>query len=62
MILVEELPNIYHLETLKKFRDAIRDWIYQDDNGFSLPPLIICLSEIEYDPMISGLVIALKII
>ncbi|KGQ86522.1 cell cycle checkpoint protein [Candida albicans P94015] len=49
VILVEELPNIYHLETLKKFRDAIRDWIYQDDNGFSLPPLIICLSEIEYD-------------
>lgn len=49
VILVEELPNIYHLETLKKFRDAIKHWIYQDDNGFSLPPLIICLTEIEYD-------------
>lgn len=44
-ILIEELPNVFHLETLNNFRDAIKDWIFCGEN---LPPLILCLTEIEY--------------
>ncbi|RCK62358.1 Checkpoint protein RAD24 [Candida viswanathii] len=47
VVLVEELPNVYHLETLGKFRDALKNWIYQDIPN--LPPLVICLTEIEYN-------------
>ncbi|RCK58985.1 Checkpoint protein RAD24 [Candida viswanathii] len=47
VVVVEELPNVYHLETLSRFRDALKNWIYQDMPN--LPPLVICLTEIEYN-------------
>lgn len=45
VVLVEELPNIFHDETLTRFRLAISQWIHSD---YSLPPLVLCLTEIEY--------------
>lgn len=45
VILVEELPNIFHSGTLAKFRNCIRNWIY---SSLKLPPLVLCLTEIEY--------------
>ena len=45
VILVEELPNIFHSGTLAKFRNCIRNWIY---SNLKLPPLVLCLTEIEY--------------
>ncbi|KAL6451847.1 RAD24 Checkpoint protein RAD24 [Candida maltosa Xu316] len=49
IILIEELPNIYHTDTLLKFRSTLRDWCFMDFNNGELPPLVICLSELEYD-------------
>ncbi|EMG45817.1 hypothetical protein G210_3975, partial [Candida maltosa Xu316] len=49
VILIEELPNIYHPDTLLKFRSTLRDWCFMDFNNGELPPLVICLSELEYD-------------
>ncbi|CAK9440958.1 uncharacterized protein LODBEIA_P48270 [Lodderomyces beijingensis] len=46
VVLIEELPNIYHKETLLEFRDSIREWVYSDDAS---PPLVLCLSEFEYE-------------
>ncbi|KAI5949263.1 rad17 [Candida theae] len=46
VVLIEELPNVYHEETLKEFREAIKQWIFA---GIPLPPLVICISEFEYE-------------
>ncbi|KAI3404622.2 rad17 [Candida oxycetoniae] len=46
VILIEELPNVYHQETLMEFREALRHWIYSE-NTFA--PLVLCLSEFEYE-------------
>ncbi|KAG7664322.1 rad17 [[Candida] subhashii] len=46
VVLFEELPNVYHHDTLMKFRHALMNWIYYEGE---LPPLVICLSEIEYN-------------
>ncbi|RLV96332.1 Checkpoint protein RAD24 [Spathaspora sp. JA1] len=46
VILIEEFPNIYHPPTLEKFRRVIQEWISYD--GVELPPLVICLTEVEY--------------
>lgn len=43
-VIIENLPNIYHPQTLTNFRAIIDSWLYIDQ---ALPPLIICLSEIE---------------
>ncbi|KAI5955175.1 rad17 [Candida jiufengensis] len=45
-ILVDELPNVYHNETLMEFRDALKQWIYTND---VTPPLVLCVSEYEYE-------------
>lgn len=46
VVLIEELPNVFHEETLRNFRDSIRDWI---SSGPGLPPLVLCLTEVEYN-------------
>lgn len=46
VVLIEKLPNVYHEDTLREFRDAIRQWIFA---GIELPPLVICISEFEYE-------------
>lgn len=46
VIIIEELPNIFHPQTLQYFRQAISEWIYTDDR-IELPPLVLCLTEIE---------------
>lgn len=45
VVLIEELPNIFHAATLIRFRQAINQWIHSD---YTLPPLVLCLTEIEY--------------
>lgn len=44
IILIEELPNVFHLETQEKFQNALQDWV---DNPRILPPLILVIT--EYD-------------
>ncbi|CAI5759136.1 unnamed protein product [Candida verbasci] len=46
VILIDELPNIYHIETLINFRNGLKNWIYSD---IKLPPIILIVSEFEYD-------------
>ncbi|KAG5419012.1 rad17 [Candida metapsilosis] len=46
VVLIEELPNVYHEDTLKEFRDAIKSWIFTE---VTLPPLVLCISEFEYE-------------
>ncbi|KAK6203440.1 Rad17 cell cycle checkpoint protein-domain-containing protein [Scheffersomyces amazonensis] len=46
VVVLEELPNIFHYETLIKFRNKLREWLYMDTR---LPPLVICLTEVEYN-------------
>ena len=45
-VIVEELPNLFHKETLFYFRKAMLDWL-NTDSQYRLPPLIFCIS--EYD-------------
>ncbi|KAH3665404.1 hypothetical protein OGAPHI_003588 [Ogataea philodendri] len=45
-IVVEELPNLHHPDTLKQFRSSLTKWILMDKK-VNLPPLIICLTEYE---------------
>lgn len=47
-VIIEELPNVFHEETLNNFRNAISDWIFTD-SAYSLPPLILCISEVEME-------------
>lgn len=53
VILIEDLPNIYHKETLKNFRNSIMKWlsISQNNSNFDsvLPPLVLCLTEFDFD-------------
>lgn len=44
IILIEDLPNIFHADTLSKFRGNLNEWVNTDHQ---LPPLVLCLSEIE---------------
>lgn len=46
LILVEELPNIFHRETLEKFRLSLKNWIHSDAH---MPPLVVCLTEVEIE-------------
>ncbi|KAI5965697.1 rad17 [Candida pseudojiufengensis] len=46
IILIDELPNVYHNETLIEFRDALNQWIFTND---ITPPLVLCVSEYEYE-------------
>lgn len=44
IILVEELPNIFHPDTLTRFRANLNEWV---NTSIELPPLVLCLTEIE---------------
>ncbi|KAK5773649.1 Rad24p PWA37_004925 [Arxiozyma heterogenica] len=46
ILLVEDLPNVFHLETRLQFQSIIKDWL-SSVNNHRLPPLIICLTECE---------------
>lgn len=46
VIIIEELPNIFHSQTLQYFRQAVSEWIYTDER-IELPPLVLCLTEVE---------------
>lgn len=46
VVVVEELPNVFHKGTLENFRRAILEWIYSDSSA-NLPPLVLCISEVE---------------
>lgn len=46
VILIEDLPNIFYNETLYEFRDCLRNWVFSDAN-LHLPPVVLCLLEIE---------------
>lgn len=46
ILLVEDLPNVFHLETRLQFQSIIKDWL-SSVNNYRLPPLIICLTECE---------------
>ncbi|WEJ95695.1 RFC checkpoint protein Rad17 [Yamadazyma tenuis] len=43
-VIIEELPNIFHRDTLTQFRKSLNEWVHLDQ---SLPPLVLCLTEIE---------------
>lgn len=46
VVLVEDLPNVFHKETLLNFRKAIKDWIFTPPE-IPMPPLVLCLTELE---------------
>lgn len=43
VIMVEELPNVFHGDTLDEFRACLAEWLY----GRRGPPLVLVLSEID---------------
>lgn len=45
LILVEDLPNVFHAPTRESFQRALNEWIYADMN---IPPLILCITECEF--------------
>lgn len=47
-ILIEELPNVFHEDTLLAFRRALQEWIYTD-RAVALPPVVLCITEVEFD-------------
>ncbi|KAG7891428.1 hypothetical protein KL936_001371 [Ogataea polymorpha] len=47
-VVVEELPNLHHDDTLKAFRKSILEWLDLDAK-IKLPPLILCITEYEVD-------------
>ncbi|KAK6464177.1 Rad17 cell cycle checkpoint protein-domain-containing protein [Scheffersomyces coipomensis] len=49
VVILEELPNIFHFETLQKFRNKLKEWLYLDTTSVRLPPLVLCLTEVEYN-------------
>lgn len=46
VILVEELPNIFHEETHTNFQKALYEWIFMSSD-VPLPPLVLCLTELD---------------
>lgn len=47
-IVIEELPNLFHRDTLIDFQTSILNWIESDSN-FHLPPMIICITEFDIE-------------
>ncbi|QLL34923.1 hypothetical protein HG536_0H02980 [Torulaspora globosa] len=47
LILVEDIPNVFHAETRSAFRRQLLEWLYMPKR--SLPPLVICLTECELE-------------
>lgn len=48
VILIEDLPNVFHGPTLASFRNVLRDWVFTE-RIVPLPPVVICLLEVEMD-------------
>lgn len=46
VVLIEDLPNVFHEQTLNEFRGALKDWIFTSSH-LQLPPLVLCLTELE---------------
>ncbi|KAM9898566.1 hypothetical protein OXX69_009819 [Metschnikowia pulcherrima] len=46
VVLIEDLPNVFHEDTLFSLRDCLRSWIFSA-NEIELPPVVLCLTEIE---------------
>lgn len=44
IILVEDLPNVFHEETRIRFRSSLLQWAYTQE---STPPLVICITECD---------------
>lgn len=44
VILVEELPNVFHRGTLNRFRSALLLWVCDTR---PVPPLVLCLTEVD---------------
>lgn len=44
LILIEELPNVFHEDTLRRFRHALDIWLHSES---VLPPVVLCLTEVE---------------
>lgn len=44
VIIIEELPNIFHLQTLENFRNGLKQWLHIES---PLPPLVLCITEVE---------------
>lgn len=54
VILIEDLPNVFHGPTKDSFQKAIEEWLYTD---MILPPLVLCITECEFPndgPMAQG--------
>lgn len=47
VILVEDFPNLFHLNTRLAFQQALLEWLYTSDSN--LPPLVLCLTECEIE-------------
>lgn len=47
VLLVDDLPNVFHYETRLQFQKIIKEWLYTE--GIRLPPLVICLTECEIE-------------
>ncbi|CAM9017937.1 unnamed protein product [Wickerhamomyces anomalus] len=45
MVLVEDLPNVFHGPTRDNFQQALQQWLYKD---LFLPPLVLCVTECEF--------------
>lgn len=45
LILIEDLPNVFHVDTRLRFQQLILQWLYSPEP--LLPPLVICLTECE---------------
>lgn len=46
VVFVEDLPNVFHEETLFKFRKAIKEWIFASPE-VTMPPLVLSLTELD---------------
>lgn len=47
MVLVEDLPNVFHTDTRIAFQKALLQWLYSPEE--LLPPLVVCLTECELE-------------
>ncbi|GME71989.1 unnamed protein product [[Candida] boidinii] len=48
-VLIEELPNLYHPDTLRSFQESLSDWLELSKVLDDLPVLIICITDVEID-------------
>lgn len=47
LILVEDIPNVFHVNTRHAFQKQLLEWLYCSD--LVLPPLVICLTECDIE-------------